>query len=103
MSDHFADSVPARGPSLFPAFQNQLRLPQARFSRPDSPAESQMSPYQSASVSGVNEGPGINDSSKDANTKGRMQNNVFLSQHGRITIQLVKGKIHLCGNLLPEN
>ena len=57
VSDHFAVPVPARGPYIFPAFQNQLWLPQARFARPDSPAESQMSPHQSASVSGVGEGP----------------------------------------------
>ena len=74
VSDHFADPVPARGPYIFPAFQNQLWLPQARFARPDSPAESQMSPHQSASVSGVVEGPGVEDSSKDASTKGRSPN-----------------------------
>ena len=74
MSDHFADPVPARGPYIFPAFQNQLWLPQARFSRPASPAESQMSPYQSASVSGVSEGPRVENSSNDTSTKGRSPN-----------------------------
>ena len=48
VSDHLADPVSAHGPHIFPAFQNQLWLPPARFSRPDSPPESQMSPYQSA-------------------------------------------------------
>ena len=74
MSDHFANPVPAHGLYIFPAFQNQLWLPQARFSRPDSPPESKMSPYQSASVIGVGEGPGIENSSKDAVTKGRFPN-----------------------------
>ncbi|XP_044180033.1 uncharacterized protein LOC122961480 [Acropora millepora] len=74
VSDHFADPVPAHGPYIFPAFQNQLWLPPARFSRPDSPAESQISPYQSASVIGVGEGRGIENSSKDASTKCRSPN-----------------------------
>ena len=74
MSDHFADPVPAHGPYIFPAFQNQLWLPPARFSRPDSPPESQISPYQSASVIGVGEGRGIENSSKDASTKCRSPN-----------------------------
>ena len=65
VSDHFADPVPAHGPYIFPAFQNQLWLPPARFSRPDLPPESQMSPYQSASVIGLDEGPEIENSSKD--------------------------------------
>ncbi|KAK2553061.1 hypothetical protein P5673_025788 [Acropora cervicornis] len=74
VSDHFADPVPAHGPYIFPAFQNQLWLPPARFSRPDSPPESQISPYQSASVIGVGEGRGIENSSKDASTKCRSPN-----------------------------
>ena len=68
VSDHCADPVPAHGPYIFPALQNQLWLPQARFPRPDLPPESQMSPYQSASVIGVGEGPGIEHLSKDAGT-----------------------------------
>ena len=74
MGDHFANPVPAPGPYIFPAFQNQLWLPQARFSQPDSPAESQMSPYESASVSGVSEGPGVENSSNDTSTKVRSPN-----------------------------
>ena len=65
VSDHFADPVPAHGPYIFSAFQNQLWPPPARFSRPDLPPESQMSPYQSASVIGVDEGPESENSSKD--------------------------------------
>ena len=71
MNDHFADPIPGRGPYIFPAFQNQLWLPQARFARPDSPAESQTSPHQSASVSGVSDGPEVKDFSKDASTRRR--------------------------------
>lgn len=77
MSDHFANPSPARGPFIFPAFQNQLWLPQPRSARPDSPAESQistaMSPYQSASASVAVEDQ---DSSKEnnASTKGRSPN-----------------------------
>ena len=74
MSDHFANLVPSHGPYIFPAFQNQLWLPQARFLQPASPAESQMSPYQSASVSGVSEDPGVENSSNDTSTKGRSTN-----------------------------
>jgi len=74
VNDQFAAPVPTCGPYIFPAFQNQLWLPQARFTRPDSPAESQLSPYQSASASGVGEGPGVEDSSKDTSAKGRFPN-----------------------------
>lgn len=45
VSDHFANPVPACGPYIFPAFQNQLWLPQARFSQPDSSTKSQISPH----------------------------------------------------------
>ena len=69
MSDQFADPVPTPGPYIFPVFQTELWLPPARFSRPDSPPELQISPYQSASVIGVGEGHGIENSSKDACTK----------------------------------
>ena len=74
VSNHFADPLPTSGPYIFPAFQNQLWLPQARLWQLDSQAKSQMSPYQSASASGVSEGPRVENSSKDASTKGHSPN-----------------------------
>ena len=44
-----------------------------------------MGPCQSASVIGVGKGPWIENSSKDACTKGHSPNFVFLSQYGRNT------------------
>ncbi|KAJ7321806.1 hypothetical protein OS493_033659 [Desmophyllum pertusum] len=45
--DNFADA--ARGQYIFPAWQNQLRLPQNEFSRPYSPTIEAMTQYQSSS------------------------------------------------------